>query len=53
MMCSEEDPKQCHRYHLIAQAILGDVRVLDIRTGGGGGLRLSEATRKPRQAMLI
>jgi uncharacterized protein (DUF488 family) len=53
MMCSEEDPKQCHRYHLIAQAILGDIRILDIRTGGGGGLRLTEATRKPRQAMLI
>jgi uncharacterized protein (DUF488 family) len=53
IMCSEEDPKQCHRYHLIAQAILDDVRVLDIRTGGGGGLRLLEAMRKPRQAMLI
>lgn len=53
IMCSEEDPKQCHRYHLIAQAILDEVRVLDIRTGGGGGLRLSEATRQPRQALLI
>jgi uncharacterized protein (DUF488 family) len=53
IMCSEEDPKQCHRYHLITQAILDDVRVLDIRTGGGGGLRHSEATRIPRQAMLI
>jgi uncharacterized protein (DUF488 family) len=53
IMCSEEDPRQCHRYHLITQTILDEVRVLDIRTGGGGGLRLSEATRKPRQAMLI
>ena len=53
MMCSEEDPARCHRYHLITQAIIDEARVLDIRTGGGAGYRLFEATRKPRQMTLI
>jgi uncharacterized protein (DUF488 family) len=53
MMCSEEDPGRCHRYHLITQAVIDDARVLDIRTGGTAGYRLSEATRKPRQMTLI
>jgi uncharacterized protein (DUF488 family) len=53
IMCSEEDPAHCHRYHLITQAVLDEAKVLDIRTGGGGGWRLAEATRKPRQLTLI
>ncbi len=53
MMCSEEDPGRCHRYHLITQAVIDEVRVLDIRTSGTAGYRLSEATRKPRQMTLI
>jgi uncharacterized protein (DUF488 family) len=53
IMCSEEDPVRCHRYHLITQAILDRAAVLDIRTGGGRGYRLAEATRKPRQMTLI
>jgi uncharacterized protein (DUF488 family) len=53
MMCSEEDPARCHRFHLITQAIFDEARVLDIRSGGGGGLRRMEAKRKPRQPVLI
>jgi uncharacterized protein (DUF488 family) len=53
IMCSEEDPAHCHRYHLITQVIIDQAKVLDIRTGGGGGWRLAEATRKPRQLTLI
>lgn len=34
IMCSEEDPKQCHRHHLITKALEGRVRVIDIRTKG-------------------
>ena len=53
IMCSEEDPLQCHRYHLITQSILPDARVLDIRTGGGRGLRLVESELIARQPSLI
>ncbi|MFT4041351.1 MAG: DUF488 domain-containing protein [Thermomicrobiales bacterium] len=35
MMCSEEDPLQCHRHHLIARALEGHgVQVLHIRKSG-------------------
>ncbi len=35
IMCSEEDPMQCHRHHLIARTLLkGDVTVWHIRADG-------------------
>ena len=35
MMCSEEDPRQCHRHHLIAQTLLDlGVEVLHVRKDG-------------------
>jgi uncharacterized protein (DUF488 family) len=52
IMCSEEDPQQCHRYHLIAQALLPDVEVIDIRTSGGE-LRTVTAQLKPKQTLLF
>jgi uncharacterized protein (DUF488 family) len=51
--CSEEDPARCHRHHVISWAIVDEVRVVDIRTGGGAGWRVSEAKRKPRQMTLM
>jgi uncharacterized protein (DUF488 family) len=53
IMCSEEDPARCHRYHLITQAVGDAARVLDIRTAGDGGYRVTEATRKARQMTLM
>lgn len=35
VMCSEENPLECHRHHLIAQTLLGlDAKVLHIRRSG-------------------
>lgn len=35
IMCSEEDPLQCHRHHLVAHELeLRDIAVLHIRKGG-------------------
>lgn len=53
VMCSEEDPSQCHRYHLITQALLPEVSVIDIRTNGGHEPRLVPAKVKPRQSLLF
>jgi uncharacterized protein (DUF488 family) len=35
IMCSEEDPAECHRRHLIARFLPPDVQVIDIRTKEG------------------
>ena len=53
IMCSEEDPNQCHRYHLIAQALLPIADVVDIRTAGGEGPRAVPATVKHVQPTLL
>jgi uncharacterized protein (DUF488 family) len=53
IMCSEEDPSQCHRYHLIAQALLPEVDVLDIRTNDGAEPRAVAAALKPKQIALF
>ncbi|MCA9861978.1 MAG: DUF488 domain-containing protein [Thermomicrobiales bacterium] len=35
LLCSEEDPRRCHRHHLVAQSLLNaGVRVLHIRRSG-------------------
>ena len=53
IMCSEEDPSQCHRYHLITQALLADADVLDIRTAGVEEPRAVPATVKHVQSSLL
>jgi len=53
MMCSEEDPQRCHRYHLITQALLPRVEVVDIRTSGSEGVTLRPALPRPRQMALM
>ena len=53
MMCSEEDPQRCHRYHLIAQALLPVADVVDIRTSGSEGVLLRPALPKPKQIALL
>jgi uncharacterized protein (DUF488 family) len=46
IMCSEEDPMQCHRHHLIAQTLLKrDVTVWHIRSDG----RVEEARLLPEK----
>ena len=52
LMCSEEDPNMCHRYHLISQALLPVTDVLDIRTDGGEA-RTTKATQKLTQTSLL
>jgi uncharacterized protein (DUF488 family) len=52
IMCSEEDPNVCHRYHLISQALLAETDVLDIRTEGGE-IRTTKATQKMTQTSLL
>ena len=35
LLCSEEDPRRCHRHHLVARSLLdAGVRVLHIRHAG-------------------
>jgi uncharacterized protein (DUF488 family) len=53
IMCSEEDPNQCHRYHLIAQALLPDANVVDIRTAGRQEPRAIPAMEKHVQPSLL
>lgn len=53
VMCSEEDPAQCHRYHLITQALLPMVDVLDVRTSGAPTWRVAVAVPKPKQSALF
>jgi uncharacterized protein (DUF488 family) len=53
VMCSEEDPEQCHRHHLIAQALLDDGDVVHIRTSGTTGWRVSPAMVTPKQTTLF
>jgi uncharacterized protein (DUF488 family) len=53
VMCSEEDPMQCHRYHLIAQALIPMIDVADIRTALGEEPRLTPAVLKPKQISLF
>jgi uncharacterized protein (DUF488 family) len=46
IMCSEEDPMQCHRHHLITQTLLRQgVTVWHVRTGG----RVEEAKPLPEE----
>jgi uncharacterized protein (DUF488 family) len=48
IMCSEEDPMQCHRHHLIAQTLLKrDVAVWHIRSDG----RVEEAHPWPEKSV--
>lgn len=53
IMCSEEDPNQCHRYHLIAQSLLPVADVVDIRTAGSDEPRAVPATLKHVQPTLL
>ncbi len=53
VMCSEEDPSQCHRHHLIAQALIPYVDVIDIRTSTANEPKLVPAELKPRQTTLF
>ena len=47
LMCSEEDPAQCHRHHLIAQTLLNDgITVWHIR--GTGARELAAVETKDR-----
>lgn len=39
VLCSEEDPERCHRRHLIAKRLPSEWSVIDLRTGGGTGVR--------------
>lgn len=49
MMCSEEDPTRCHRFHLITPAILAHgVEVLHLR--GDGRLQTDEELRAAQQS---
>jgi len=35
LLCSEEDPRRCHRHHLVARSLMDvGVRVLHIRRSG-------------------
>src|SRR5512136_592454 len=37
IMCSEEDPAECHRHHLIAQFLIGEHPEVDVRHIRGDG----------------
>jgi len=60
-MCSEEDPANCHRHHLIAKYLLeefpGDVEVLHIRAAGvvipANQIHKSVNDKKPEQKTLF
>jgi uncharacterized protein (DUF488 family) len=48
VMCSEEDPQQCHRHHLIAQTLLErGIEVVHIRKSGHSELAESLAEDAP------
>ena len=49
-MCSEEDPRRCHRHHLIARSLLElGIEVGHIRRDG----TVEPATAEPRQLSLL
>ncbi len=49
IMCSEEDPSQCHRQHLVAQTLLGmGIAVRHIRSRG-----VEDAVTQPSQMSLF
>lgn len=50
IMCSEENPHECHRHHLITQTLLG--RGVDVRHIRRGGV-LEDPAQQPQQLSLF
>lgn len=53
IMCSEENPNQCHRAHLIARNIVEVADVVHIRTRGNAKPWLEAHEQAPTQAALL